>query len=121
VQAGDIAGIGIHTGNALRGYDIGTRANACGARVVFVGIHATLFPEEIHQLGGAHAAVRGEGGRRRQRRGRDHRIAPARLSVVAPADDNSYPVALADLAKADRQRTRRGWSSSGHCGANASN
>src|SRR5690349_24253026 len=35
VHAGDIGGIGIHTGNALRGYEIGTRANARGARVVF--------------------------------------------------------------------------------------
>ena len=53
VHAGDIVGIGIHTGNALRGYDLGTRANARGAHVVFGGIHATLFPDEAHQLGGA--------------------------------------------------------------------
>jgi hypothetical protein len=53
VQAGDVVGIGIHTGNALRGYDIGTRANARGAHVVFGGIHATLFPDEAHQLGSA--------------------------------------------------------------------
>ncbi|HXW06460.1 MAG TPA: radical SAM protein [Vicinamibacterales bacterium] len=61
VQAGDIVGIGIHTGNALRGYDIGTLANARGAHVVFGGIHATLFPDEAYQLGGAHAVVRGDG------------------------------------------------------------
>jgi len=61
VQAGDIVGIGIHTGNALRGYEIGKRARARGARVVFGGIHATLFPDEAHQLGGAHAVVRGDG------------------------------------------------------------
>jgi radical SAM superfamily enzyme YgiQ (UPF0313 family) len=61
VQPGDVVGIGIHTGNALRGYDIGRRANARGARVVFGGIHATLFPDEAHQLGGAHAVVRGDG------------------------------------------------------------
>ena len=61
VQAGDIVGIGIHTGNALRGYEIGTSARARGATVVFGGIHATLYPEEARELGGAHAVVRGDG------------------------------------------------------------
>ena len=61
VQAGDIVGIGIHTGNALRGYEIGTGARARGATVVFGGIHATLYPHEAHELGGAHAVVRGDG------------------------------------------------------------
>jgi len=61
VQPGDIVGIGIHTGNALRGYEIGKRANGRGARVVFGGIHATLFPDEARELGGADAVVRGDG------------------------------------------------------------
>jgi len=61
LRAGDIVGIGIHTGNALRGYEIGTRARAHGAIVVFGGIHATLFPDEARELGGAHAVVRGDG------------------------------------------------------------
>ncbi len=61
LQAGDIVGIGIHTGNALRGYEIGTTARARGATVVFGGIHATLYPEEARELGGAHAVVRGDG------------------------------------------------------------
>jgi hypothetical protein len=61
LRAGDIVGIGIHTGNALRGYEIGTRARAQGAIVVFGGIHATLFPDEARELGGAHAVVRGDG------------------------------------------------------------
>jgi radical SAM superfamily enzyme YgiQ (UPF0313 family) len=61
VQPGDVVGIGIHTGNALRGYEIGRRANARGASVVFGGIHATLFPDEAHKLGGAHTVVRGDG------------------------------------------------------------
>ena len=61
VQAGDVVGIGIHTGNALRGYEIGKAARARGATVVFGGIHATLYPGEAHQLGGAHAVVRGDG------------------------------------------------------------
>src|SRR5262245_30170994 len=61
VQAGDVVGIGIHTGNALRGYEVGQTARARGAFVVFGGIHATLYPTEAHTLGGAHAVVRGDG------------------------------------------------------------
>jgi radical SAM superfamily enzyme YgiQ (UPF0313 family) len=61
VAAGDVVGIGIHTGNALRGYEVGKAARARGAFVVFGGIHATLFPTEPHTLGGAHAVVRGDG------------------------------------------------------------
>jgi tRNA A37 methylthiotransferase MiaB len=61
IQRGDIVGIGIHTGNALRGYEIGTAARAQGAYVVFGGIHATLYPDEAHALGGAHAVVTGDG------------------------------------------------------------
>ena len=63
IDADDVVGIGIHTGNALRGYQIGTLARAHGARVVFGGIHATLFPEEAQQRGGAHAVVTGDGDR----------------------------------------------------------
>ena len=61
VQAGDVVGIGIHTGNALRGYRIGQAARARGAFVVFGGIHATLFPDEAREHGGAHAVVTGDG------------------------------------------------------------
>lgn len=61
IQPGDVVGIGIHTGNALRGYEIGKLARSRGAWVVFGGIHATLYPEEAHQLGGAHAVVKGDG------------------------------------------------------------
>ena len=61
IRAGDIVGIGIHTGNALRGYEIGTAARAAGAYVVYGGIHATLYPEEAEQLGGAHSVVSGDG------------------------------------------------------------
>ncbi len=61
LQAGDLVGIGIHTGNALRGYEIGTEARKRGATVVFGGIHATLYPDEAQELGGAHAVVRGDG------------------------------------------------------------
>jgi hypothetical protein len=61
VQQGDIVGIGIHTANALRGYEIGKHARSRGAFVVFGGIHATLFPEEAAELGGAHSVVKGDG------------------------------------------------------------
>jgi len=61
IQRGDVVGIGIHTGNALRGYEIGTMARERGAHVIYGGIHATLFPEEAHELGGAHAVVKGDG------------------------------------------------------------
>jgi radical SAM superfamily enzyme YgiQ (UPF0313 family) len=61
VQPGDVVGIGIHTGNALRGYELGVLARHRGAFVVFGGIHATLYPEEAHDLGGAHAVVKGDG------------------------------------------------------------
>ena len=61
IEAGDVVGIGIHTGNALRGYEIGREARRRGASVVFGGIHATLYPEEAHELGGAHAVVKGDG------------------------------------------------------------
>src|SRR5438105_4449503 len=53
ISAGDVVGIGIHTGNALRGYAIGQQVRARGAWVVFGGIHATLFPDEAHTHGGA--------------------------------------------------------------------
>jgi len=44
VSAGDVVGIGIHTGNAVQGYDIGKIARARGAYVVFGGIHAGSAP-----------------------------------------------------------------------------
>jgi hypothetical protein len=61
VEVGDVVGIGIHTANALRGYEIGSRARARGATVVFGGIHSTLYPDEARERGGAHAVVLGDG------------------------------------------------------------
>ncbi len=61
IHEGDVVGIGIHTANALRGYEIGKLARSRGAYVIFGGIHATLFPDEAHELGGAHAVVQGDG------------------------------------------------------------
>jgi radical SAM superfamily enzyme YgiQ (UPF0313 family) len=61
ISAGDVVGIGIHTGNARRGYEIGREARRRGAWVVFGGIHATLFPDEAVEHGHAHSVVRGDG------------------------------------------------------------
>jgi radical SAM superfamily enzyme YgiQ (UPF0313 family) len=61
IQPGDVVGIGIHTGNALRGYEIGKLSRERGAYVIFGGIHATLYSEEALNLGGAHAVVKGDG------------------------------------------------------------
>ena len=61
IRAGDAVGIGIHTANALRGYEIGKLARSRGAFVIFGGIHATLYPDEALELGGAHAVVKGDG------------------------------------------------------------
>jgi radical SAM superfamily enzyme YgiQ (UPF0313 family) len=61
IKKGDVVGIGIHTGNALRGYEVGTAAHAAGAIVVYGGIHATLYPDEAQSLGDANAVVTGDG------------------------------------------------------------
>jgi tRNA A37 methylthiotransferase MiaB len=61
VCRGDVVGIGIHTGNALRGYAIGRAAHERGAAVVYGGIHATLYPDEAREHGHADAIVKGDG------------------------------------------------------------
>ena len=58
---GDLVGIGIHTANALRGYELGRLARGRGAVVVFGGIHSTLFPDEVREHGHAHTIVTGDG------------------------------------------------------------
>jgi radical SAM superfamily enzyme YgiQ (UPF0313 family) len=61
IQSGDIVGIGIHTGNALKGMQVGRMARERGASVVYGGIHATRYPDEAHEHGHAHAVVKGDG------------------------------------------------------------
>ena len=61
ILPGDIVGISVHTGNALRGYEVGRMANARGAWVIYGGIHATLYPEEAFERGAAHSVVKGDG------------------------------------------------------------
>jgi radical SAM superfamily enzyme YgiQ (UPF0313 family) len=60
VQVGDIVGIGISTGNCLRGYEVLTQAKARGAIVIMGGIHPTIFPDEPLEMG-ADAVVTGNG------------------------------------------------------------
>ncbi|MGH9329667.1 MAG: B12-binding domain-containing radical SAM protein, partial [Vicinamibacterales bacterium] len=61
VRSGDVVGIGIHTANALRGYEVGRLARDRGATVVYGGVHATLYPDEARDHGAAHAVVKGDG------------------------------------------------------------
>ncbi len=61
IQPGDVVGISVHTGNALRGYEVGKIAHERGATVAYGGIHATLFPEEPFERGYADAVVKGDG------------------------------------------------------------
>src|SRR5258705_11285400 len=62
IKAGDIVGIGIHTGNALRGYELGTAAHQAGATVIYGGLHATLYPDQAPNLGGRGALLTGDVG-----------------------------------------------------------
>ena len=61
IQPGDVVGISVHTGNALRGNAVGTIARERGATVVYGGIHATLFPEEPFEHCCADVVVKGDG------------------------------------------------------------
>ena len=61
IQPGDVVGVSVHTGNALRGYEVGRMARERGAWVVYGGIHATLYPEEAFERGAAHSVVTGDG------------------------------------------------------------
>ncbi len=61
IKPGDVVGIGVHTLNALRGYELGRLARERGAYVVYGGVHASLYPEEPFEHGAASAVVRGDG------------------------------------------------------------
>jgi radical SAM superfamily enzyme YgiQ (UPF0313 family) len=61
VGSGDVVGIGIHTANALRGYEVGRLARQQGATVVYGGVHATLYPDEAREHGAGQAVVKGDG------------------------------------------------------------
>jgi radical SAM superfamily enzyme YgiQ (UPF0313 family) len=83
IQAGDVVGIGIHTLNALRCYEVGRAAKARGAHVIYGGIHATLYPDEMFEHGAATAVVKGDG-------------------------DHVWPVASADVLAGTPQRVYDG-------------
>ena len=107
-RQGDVVGIGIHTGNALRGYEVGRPARERGAWVVFGGIHATLFPDEAHENGGAHSVVKGDGdvvwskvvsdcfagAARAGLRRRAHCRRPVRIGALGPAADGQLHVGV---------------------------
>jgi radical SAM superfamily enzyme YgiQ (UPF0313 family) len=57
----DVVGIGIHTSNARRGYEVGRLVRERGGMPIFGGIHASLYPEEPRQFGAAEGVVRGDG------------------------------------------------------------
>jgi radical SAM superfamily enzyme YgiQ (UPF0313 family) len=61
IEPGDVVGIGIHTANAYRGFNLGRELRERGAWVVYGGIHATLYPDEAHAVGKGHAVVKGDG------------------------------------------------------------
>ena len=63
IGPGDVVGIGIHTLNCLRGYEVGRAAKARGAHVIYGGIHTTLYPDEVFEHGAATAIVKGDGDR----------------------------------------------------------
>jgi tRNA A37 methylthiotransferase MiaB len=83
IQAGDVVGIGIHTLNCLRGYEVGRAAKARGAHVIYGGIHTTLYPDEVFEHGAASAIVKGDG-------------------------DLMWPVAIADVLAGQSKRVYEG-------------
>ena len=83
IKAGDVVGIGIHTLNALRGYEVGRAAKTRGAHVIYGGIHTTLYPDEMFEHGGATAVVKGDG-------------------------DRVWPIAIADVLAGTPQRAYEG-------------
>src|SRR5262245_47454907 len=60
VDAGDVVGIGITSGNCQAGYRVLRQVKARGAVAVVGGIHATIFPDEPFEFG-ADAVVTGNG------------------------------------------------------------
>ncbi len=103
VAPGDIAGIGIHTGNALRGYALGRLLKQRGAFVVFGGIHATLYPEEAFERGGADRVIRGDGDLAWGQALRDHRGgAGQRIYEGGRVDASQFEMARWDLLDASK-------------------
>lgn len=103
IRSGDIVGIGIHTGNALRGYAVGRLAKERGAFVVFGGIHTTLYPEECFERGAADCVVRGDGDVAWGQALRDHaRGAAQRVYEGGRVDAGDFKMARWDLLDSSR-------------------
>ena len=103
IQPGDVVGISVHTGNALRGYEVGAIAKQRGATVVYGGIHATLFPEEPFERGQADAVVKGDGDVAWGRVLRDLEAGCAqRIYDGGKIDGDEFLAARWDLMKADK-------------------
>jgi radical SAM superfamily enzyme YgiQ (UPF0313 family) len=103
VAPGDVVGIGIHTANALRGYEVGRLAQDRGATVVYGGIHASLYPDEARTHGASDAVVKGDGDIVWPRLLDDHasgRLKPVYEGGRVGAD--SFAPARWDLLPADR-------------------
>src|SRR5689334_17377719 len=100
VEPGDVVGIGIHTGNALRGYAVGRLAEQRGAFVVYGGIHSTLYPEEPFEHGAADCVVRGDGDLAWAQALHDHRNGQARrVYEGGQVEANQFKAARWDLLK----------------------
>ena len=98
IQPGDVVGISIHTGNALRGYAVGRLASSRGAFVVFGGIHASLYPGEAFDKGDAACVVRGDGDLAWGQVLRDHaKGAPLRIYEGGRVEAGQFQMARWDL------------------------
>jgi hypothetical protein len=103
VAAGDIVGIGIHTGNALRGYAIGRLVKQRGAFVVFGGIHTTLYPGGSFRARRGGLRIRGDGDIAWGQALRDHlRGAAQRVYEGGRIDASQFKVARWDLLDASK-------------------
>jgi len=103
IQPGDVVGISVHTGNALRGYAVGKIARARGATVAYGGIHATLFPEEPFSHGDAHAVIKGDGDIAWGRYLHDHAAGRAeRIYEGGKLEGGDFLAARWDLMQADK-------------------
>jgi hypothetical protein len=106
IMPGDIVGISVHTGNVLRGYEVGRMTRERGAWVIYGGIHARPFPEETL------ATFAASGGPMVKKAAAaplqsviDEIVNLRRIGFrfFALADDNFYPVTLTDLRLAKEQ------------------
>ena len=103
IQPGDIVGVSVHTGNAVRGYEVGRMARERGAWVIYGGIHATLYPNEPFELGGAHSVVTGDGDQVWGHAVRDCVAGtPKRLYEGGKIDGDQFIAARWDLMNSDK-------------------